>query len=133
MREFLEEEARKAREKAIADSIAKAKQDSIDKAIHLAKIEKYRNTHNWKNVPIGKYNYMDCELCDKRISEDTLLCVALKNDTLFTLNREKLSLGIMYPQVHKLPISKSVRENEDFKLHIEAFRDSLEMDDIHVS
>ena len=133
MREFLEEEARKAREKALADSIAKAKQDSIDKAIHLAKIENYRNTHNWKNVPIGKYNYMDCELCDKRISEDTLLCVALKNDTLFTLNREKLSLGIMYPQVHKLPISKSVRENEDFKLHIEAFRDSLEMDDIHVS
>lgn len=132
MREFLEEEARKAREKAIADSIAKAKQDSIDKAIHLAKIENYRNTHNWKKVPVGEFNYLKCVLCDHSFNEDTLMCVALKNDTLYSMSFEDLSLGIIFPQIHKSPISKSVRENEDFKLHIEAFRDSLEMDDLRV-
>lgn len=131
-REFLEEEARKAREKEIADSIAKAKQDSIAKAIHFAKIENYRNTHNWKNVPVGKYNYLKCVLCDHSSDEDTLMCVALKNDTLYSMSWETLSLGITYPQVHKLPIPKSLLENKDFNLHIEAFRDSLEMDDIRV-
>ena len=72
MREFLEEKARKAREKALADSIAKAKQDSIDKAIHLAKIENYRNTHNW-----GERKYWICNcrsICCKWCKYDLGVC-----------------------------------------------------------
>lgn len=132
-RDFLEEEARKAREKAIADSIEKAKQDSIYKALHLKKLDYYRKTHTWKYLPLRKYDYMDCVLCDKRISEDTLLCVAFKNDTLYTLYWEKLSLGIIYPQVHQLPITKSVSENENYQLHLEVFGDSLRKDDLRVA
>lgn len=79
------------RQKHINDSILKAKEDSIRKAredsIRLVKQAKqkedYRNSHRWTWVPVAK-TQLSCSLCDKKIySEDSLFCVAYKNDTLY--------------------------------------------------
>lgn len=128
------------RRQHLADSIAKVKADSIARAkadsIRLAKIaqekENYRNAHNWRWVPVGNTR-MTCTMCDESISyKDSILCLAVKNDTIYHVTREDLALGNTYLRVHKYPIPMSLKKDEKFKYHYEVFGDSLKMDKLEL-
>ncbi len=125
-----------AREKHISDSIRMAYEDSIRKAhedsIRLVKLAKqkddYRNSHYWAWVPVNKTN-LSCSLCNKTIyNEDSLFCIAYRNDTLFHISWEKMALDKTYAKVHKLFVPNSLKSNERFRYHFEVFGDSLRAD-----
>ena len=129
------------RQKHINDSIQKAKEDSIRKAredsIKLVKLAKqkedYRNSHRWPWIPINK-TQLSCSLCDKKIySEDSLFCVAYKNDTLYHITWDEMALEESYMTVHKLYVPTSLRANDRFKYHVEVFKDSLFADMVNAT
>lgn len=122
-----------AREKFINDSIQKAREDSIKKAredsIRFAKLAKqkddYRKAHNWRWVPINK-THLSCSLCDKSVySEDSLFCMAFRNDTLYHLSFEDVALDESYMKIHKMYVPTSLKSDEQFKYHFEVYGDSL--------
>ena len=122
-----------AREKHISDSIQKAREDSIKKAredsIRLVKLAKqkddYRKAHNWRWVPINK-SHLSCSLCDKSVySEDSLLCLAFRNDTLYHVSFEDVALEESYMKIHKMYVPASLKSNEKFRYHFEVYGDSL--------
>ena len=122
-----------AREKHINDSIQKAREDSIKKAredsIRLVKLAKqkddYRKAHNWRWVPINK-SHLSCSLCDKSVySEDSLLCLAFRNDTLYHVSFEDVALEESYMKIHKMYVPASLKSNEKFRYHFEVYGDSL--------
>ena len=120
-----QKEIEEARLKAIADSINRAREDSI----RLVKLSKqkddYRNSHNWRWVPINKTR-LSCSLCDKTIyNEDSLLCIAFKNDTLYHLTWEDIALDETCATVHKYHVPKSLKTNDKFKFHFDVYGDSL--------
>jgi hypothetical protein len=122
-----------AREKHINDSIQKAREDSIKKAredsIRMVKLAKqkddYRRAHNWRWVPISKTR-LSCSLCDRTVySEDSLLCIAFKNDTLYHITSEDIGLGESYLKLHPMYVPSSLKSKEKFKYHFEVYGDSL--------
>ena len=122
-----------AREKFSNDSIQKAKEDSIKKAredsIRFAKLAKqkddYRKAHNWRWVPINK-THLSCSLCDKSVySEDSLFCMAFRNDTLYHLSFEDVALDESHMKIHKMYVPTSLKSDEQFKYHFEVYGDSL--------
>ena len=122
-----------AREIFINDSIQKAREDSLKKAredsIRLAKLAKqkddYRKAHNWKWVPINK-THLSCSLCDKSVySEDSLFCIAFRNDTLFHMSYEEMALEESYLKIHKMHVPAALKSNDKFKYHFEVYGDSL--------
>ena len=122
-----------ARQKHINDSIQKAREDSIKKAredsIRLVKLAKqkkdYRNAHNWGWVPINKTR-LSCSLCDKTFyDEDSLFCMAFRNDSLYHMTSEDMALDVTYLKIHKSYVPASLKSNEKFKYHLEVFGDSL--------
>ena len=123
----------RARQKHINDSIQKAREDSIQKAredsIRLVKLAKqkedYRNAHNWGWVPINKTR-LSCSLCDKIFyDEDSIFCMAFRNDSLYHMTSEDMALDVTYLKIHKSFVPASLKSNDKFKYHIEVFRDSL--------
>ena len=122
-----------AREKFINDSIQKVREDSIKKAredsIRLVKLAKqkedYRNAHNWGWVPINKTR-LSCSLCDKIFyDEDSIFCMAFRNDSLYHMTSEDMALDVTYLKIHKSFVPASLKSNDKFKYHLEVFRDSL--------
>ena len=126
-----------ARTKHIQDSIAKAKADSIEaerqKALKLAKLKKqredYMSEHNWRWAPTGDIS-LYCPVCEKSFSEDSLLTLGVKNDSIFYFTRTEGSLGLAYLEGHKSQLSTKLKEYSPFRNHYEIYRDSLTKDSI---
>lgn len=125
------------RSQHIADSIAKAKADSVAKAksdsVKFAKIakekENYRKAHKWLWVPINSKTKLTCSLCNETISyQDSILCAAVKNDTIYHLDVKELALEHTYFKVHKYPIPISLRDHNAFRYHCDVYSDSLQKD-----
>lgn len=114
-----------AREKAKADSIARAKEDSIRLAKIEQKNEDYRKAHDWHWVPIGNTR-LTCTMCDESISyKDSILCMQVKNDTIYHAEFKDLALGYTYLKLHKYPIPISLKNDQKFKYHCDVYSDSL--------
>lgn len=116
------------------DSIIRAKEDSIKFVQREKKKEEYRNAHKWRWIPIGYSTRLTCSDCDKTISyQDSILCAAVKNDTIYGIERKDLALGYTYLKFHKFPIPSSLKSAEKFCFHNEVFADSLTLDKMGVA
>lgn len=121
------------REQQIADSINKARQDSIDEvnrrnAIIAAKNrarEDYISSHKWYKVPLGG-NSMNCVICDEYInSKDVFHTLGIRNDSIYYATIKEGMLGLKYIALHESKIPLTLNSNKDFLYHYEVFKDSL--------
>lgn len=121
------------RKQFMADSIAKAKRDSIiqemraatEKALNEKKKQDYINSHEWFWVPV-KNEYLKCELCDNSTYRmDSIMCCGIKNDSIYAVEIKQMPLGVKRGEVHKYHLSDNLKKNKDFLYHYEVFRDSL--------
>jgi hypothetical protein len=63
------------------------------------------------------------------ISLDNIPCLAYIDDTLYHIKNNVLALDEEYLEIHKLAVPRELKSNRLFKLHMEAFRDSLQTED----
>lgn len=121
------------REQQIADSINKARQDSIDEvnrrnAIIAAKNrarEDYISSHKWYKVPL-RGNSMNCVICDEYInSKDVFHTLGIRNDSIYYATIKEGMLGLKYIALHESKIPLTLNSNKDFLYHYEVFKDSL--------
>lgn len=122
-----------ARQKHIADSIERVRQDSIRKAredslrvlTERNKEISYRNSHRWFSVPSKKKNIY-CNLCEKSIeTNDSIFCYAIKKDTLYWAGYEMGKLDIEIRHIHAGKIPDILSKDKDFIYHQKVFNDSL--------
>ena len=123
-----------ARQKHIDDSIAKAKADSIKKAkadsiAHLKNLkqtEDYKRNHRWCWVPTGS-NYIFCDECEKSITtNDSTLCYAIKNDSIYWVEVKRETFDIPYRLLHCAKIPDKLKKETKFQYHYNIYKDSLE-------
>lgn len=120
-----QEEIEAAIAKAKADSIQKAREDSISQVRKAEEKELYCKSHSWDWIPVPRTSNK-CSLCDKNISiNDSILCFGIENDTLYFANSNYLALGQYYTEIHNFAISKEFNNYAPFKKHVEFFNDSL--------
>ncbi len=121
------------REQQIADSINKARQDSIDEANRRNAIiaaknrarEDYISSHKWYKVPLGG-NSMNCVICDEYInSKDVFHTLGIRNDSIYYATIKEGMLGLKYIALHESKIPLTLNSNKDFLYHYEVFKDSL--------
>ncbi len=111
----------KARAKFVADSLAEVKR-RIEEA--RLKREKYRATHNWRNIPTGN-KYISCSFCDDLIHEDSVYISGMTEDSICFATFEEGELGLICANVHWGAIPQSLKEYEPFRYHCEVFADSI--------
>jgi len=99
--------------------------DSLQRIEHAKYIDNYRKAHHWAWIPINGAN-LHCSLCDYSVYlEDSIVCLAYINDTLYHFTNKTFAMEEEYMVIHKLPVPNSLKSNSIFKNHIEAFSDSL--------
>ena len=112
--------------KTKADSIEKIKQDSLKRVEEQTKLEKYRKENKWYMIPV-LWRALLCDLCGNAFSQKThRKCFAVKNDSLYFCTDEKSDMGNTYTLYHVVDISKSLKKQERYIYHIQAFSDSIE-------
>ena len=113
-------------QKAKEDSIRKAREDSIKIATENKKAEEYRNTHKCFLIPTKKTT-LKCVLCDQDITTgDTTYCYTIQRDTIYFPGAEQGHYGIEYEHVHAAAITTVLKLNNDYKYHLQIFKDSLD-------
>lgn len=113
--------------KAKEDSIAKIREDSIRRVRRAEERENYRKNHEWQWVPING-SRLSCTLCNEyKSSKDSLMCLGIKNDTIYDMEMKDLMLGERYFIIHSYIIPNSLKNYKNFKLHLDIFGDSLQI------
>ncbi|MDD5862141.1 MAG: hypothetical protein PUD15_06220 [Prevotella sp.] len=126
-----------ARTQFIQDSIAKAKEDSIQRVLayqkkmeeQKRKEEAYKATHDYHWLPTDK-NSLKCTLCDHSITEDSVFCFGIKNDSIYFITSETGDLDIDQRVAHVAKIPDFLSSNSAFMNHYTLFKDSLTSDTI---
>lgn len=112
-------------EKARRDSIQKAKDDSLRVLAEQNKKDSYIKNHRWFSVP-SKKNRIYCEFCEKSVeTDDSLICYAIKNDTIYWVGYERGKLDIVIRHIHAGKIPDILSKDKDFIYHREVYNDSL--------
>lgn len=115
-----------AREQARIDSIQRAIADSLRIAVENKKESDYRKCHHWDRVPTKKKD-MYCIICEKSVdTNDSIICYALRNDTIYWGEIKEGMRGYFYHQTHVAEIPLSIKKDKDFQYHYKVFKDSLE-------
>lgn len=132
-----------AQERAIADSIylaqEYARQDSLIQIEKERKYTNYRKQHtNWQWFPIKRknssYRYIDsytnelkCVLpdCDHICKRDSLLVKCISKDTICVIDLHEGELNTKYIQMHACIIPQDLASDPTYKLHLEAYSDSI--------
>lgn len=137
-RKFIEDSIRNefikdslAKEKIKQDSIAREQRirDSIQVAennrkIYETMLENYKDSHRHSAMStksVGLY----CSDCGKTIYEDTIFVFKVDTLQLFYFTKEYGAIGISKQKLHKILRTDSQLEKTDFKIHYDAFRDSI--------
>ena len=131
-------ELNRQRTQHIQDSIAKAKEDSIQRVMAIARAkeakrkadEDYRNTHSWRWAPVNSQS-MNCTICDESISvSDSLFCMGIKNDSIYYVTSKDGDLDLRQIECHASKIPSSLATYQPFVHHYEIFKDSLTRDSL---
>lgn len=108
-----------ARRKAVADSMETLREKEQE-------IASYRAKHKWDWVPTGNAT-LTCTVCQDVSRKDTIICMGATADSIYYISSENLAVGILYPLVHRAAIPEQLKSSDAFARHVEAFKDSLEM------
>ena len=121
----------------IADSTAKAQQDSLDEVLRrqMAEIdeanqrEQYRRTHSAHRVDLSNYS-LSCSICDELIDGlNVTEVIGIKNDSIYFFTEEEGDLGLEYKVPHQAEITEGMREDSAFMYHWKAFQRELAMNE----
>ena len=111
--------------KARRDSIERARQDSIARVREAEQLQSYRETHDWRRVPV-KGIRLKCEICDETtINEDSLYCIGINNDSIMYFEWKEGKLDNEYLEWHISSLPMELKTNPSFKYHFDAYSDSL--------
>ena len=111
--------------KARRDSIERARQDSIARVREAEQLQTYRETHDWRRVPV-KGIRLKCEICDETtINEDSLYCIGINNDSIMYFEWKEGKLDNEYLEWHISSLPMELKTNPSFKYHFDAYSDSL--------
>lgn len=119
-----------ARKKFIEDSIAHEK--ALEEIrIRNEKLKKdrmlaYKANHVWSSVPTGKIE-LHCSVCDKSIAKDSLVCLAIKKDSIYFVTQAKGYYNQKFSLLHVAQIPSELARYRDFKYHCDVYKDSLEL------
>lgn len=119
-----------ARIKAYNDSVAavrKREQEERDRlAAIAARDSAYKAQHpKWTWLPV-KGLRIKCEDCGRFCAEDSVLIAKATSDSIYFFTYVEGDLETYYLKLHIAPIEKDFFKNEDFKLHCQVYKDSLE-------
>lgn len=126
------------RKQEIADSIAKAKEDSIKEVNRLNSImaakkrerQDYMDSHNWHKVPLGSTS-MTCGICNEYINtKDVFYTFGIHNDSIYYATQKEGDLGLSYIETHESKIPATLHADNDFLYHCDIYKDSLSNDSI---
>ena len=68
-----------------------------------------------------------CVLCEKGITtRDSSLCYAIIKDSIYWADIIEGDLGVSYNHIHAAEVSKDLKKNISYAVHMEFYRDSLE-------
>ena len=121
----------------IADSTAKAQQDSLDEVLHrqLAEIDRanqkelYRRSHTAHDVPLGS-STLYCTFCDNTFNgSDVSETIGIDNDSIYFFTQQDGDLGLEYKVPHQAEITEDMREDSAFMYHWKAFQRELAMNE----
>jgi hypothetical protein len=111
-------------DKVRRDSLEKARQDSIALAKKMAIEQNYRNTHNWREIPMSRIG-IECVDCGKQFYDNSLFSEGISNDTLYFTETVPGIMECSYEKLHAGLISPKLQKNEKFSYHCQIYKDSL--------
>lgn len=127
------------RTRFVQDSIAKAKADSIE---HIRELERqaaarkeaddsYRKAHRdrCRLVPVNNAP-LYCTECEKSFTKDSLVCLGIKNDSIYFVTWENGDLDLTIPTYHAAKITDKLAKDKGFLYHYRIFKDSLTKDSL---
>lgn len=113
--------------KVRADSIERARLDSLRKVREAQEVADYGATHDWQRMPFSGQK-LSCALCQQILEvKDTLTCAALVDSTFYYREDQQGDLGLVIPVLHATPVDSILLKDKRFLLHTKAFKDSLAM------
>ena len=115
---------RDSAERVRRDSLEKIRQDSIQKAFQLAVDQKYKETHNWHEVPVNKLG-VECILCGHHAYEDVIYCEGIINDTIYYVENAPGIMGASYKKMHVSQFNPRLKNEPKYTYHFKMFSDSL--------
>lgn len=118
-----------AKEKARADSIRHIRALERAAAARKAAEDNYRKTHDFVWVPTGGTS-LYCSLCENYFYEDSVLCLGIKNDSIYFSTTEYGDLGLAITKCHAAKIPEDLAKDNKFLYHYRVFKDSLTNDTI---
>lgn len=123
------------------DKIYKAKNDSIIKKKRIAfekdsieamkrKAEEnneYKKKHTWHELDLDNVASVDCGFCKGTHYERSIYIISLNTDTIYYIhNRPEIEmLGKVCSTLHYGEITNQIKQDKNFKKHMEIWRDSI--------
>ena len=129
-RQFLTDSIAEVKERERQAAIERERQAAIERArqdsIHQAQIAQHRAAHSWRYLPIPA-SRMTCDYCDKEFwVSDSVKIVSLHDGKVLYYRDDEGNLGIPYVQLHGGVVPSSWLDYAPYKLHVEAFADSID-------
>lgn len=121
-----QQELEAARQKEIEDSIAAIRKAEAIRAAKEKKRNDYKKAHKWMWLPTYGVT-LTCaeEDCNKLVSEDSVVCVGIKNDIMYYWTQEYLGAGESFSKLHFCVVPTDLKNNLTYKYHLEVYGDSL--------
>ena len=107
----------------LADSVAKAKADSLEKVKQdsIALVNYVHNT-DWHFVPFNGSIKFWCDLCEENYTKTNYIdCFALTNDSIYFTTTENVNDTFRYFQHHVAVIPEKMKNDSKYKYHLKAF------------
>ena len=123
------------------DKIYKPKNDSIINIKRLAfekdsieavnrkekEYNEYKKKHTWHELDLDNVVSIDCGFCNEKHYERSIYIIALNSDTIYYIhNRPEIEmLGKFCSTLHYGEITNHIKQDMNFKKHMEIWRDSI--------
>ena len=115
---------RDSAEQVRRDSLEKIRQDSIRKAFQLAVDTRYREMHDWHELPTNKIG-LECLICGHHIYEDAIYCEGIIGDTIYYSAETKGVMEANYKLMHCAQLNPRLKTDTKYNYHLKIFKDSL--------
>lgn len=102
--------------------------DSIEAMNKIAEEHnKYKKKHNWHELDLDIVASINCGFCKEKHLERSIYIISLNSDTIYYLhNKPEIEmLGKTCSPIHFGEITNKIKQDKNFKKHMEIWRDSI--------